>query len=421
MKKIAFLILCCSTSISAQLYFPPSNPSAFWDTLSAQDLNWCPQKIARLDSFARAANSKSLLILKDGKIAHEAYYGSFTQDSLWYWASAAKTLTAFLVGMAQEDGFLDINDASSDYLGQGWTSLTPAREMLIKVRDQLQMTTGLDYQVPDLDCTVDTCLQYRMDAGTQWYYHNAPYLLLHGLIDSATGLNINQYTGLKLFGTIGFRGFWFDDLMVSNARTMARFGLLMLAQGQWNGQTILGDLTYLQAMTNSSQNLNPAYGYLTWLNGKSSYIQPGLPIAFSGPIIPSAPGDLYMAAGKNDQRIYVLPSQNLVVVRQGLPADSVALALSGFDDQLWQYLNDLECGLSMCEEVLEPPHGYPNPVQSLLFIEGGQKPQNLQNAQGQNFPIVFENGALLMSHLPKGIYFLGFENGAIQRVLKQEN
>ena len=64
-------------------------------------------------------------MLKDGKIAIEKYFGTFTKDSLWYWASAGKTLTAFLVGQAQENGLLSISDSTSKYLGSGWTGLTP--------------------------------------------------------------------------------------------------------------------------------------------------------------------------------------------------------------------------------------------------------------------------------------------------------
>ena len=65
---------------------------------------------------------KSSLILKDGRIIVEHYYGTYTADSAKYWTSVGKSLTATLVGLAQQDGILSINDSTSKYLG-GWTSV----------------------------------------------------------------------------------------------------------------------------------------------------------------------------------------------------------------------------------------------------------------------------------------------------------
>lgn len=410
MRKLLLLLILMSFGVKAQLYFPSSNGS--WDTLSPTSLNWCPPQIAALDSFAAAAHSKSLLILKDGKIVHEAYYGSYTQDSVWYWASAGKTLMAFLIGKAQEDGLLDISDSTSQYLGVGWTSAPANKEVLITIKDQLQMTTGLDYQVPNLDCTADSCLLYRMDAGSQWYYHNAPYLLLKGVLEQASGTGLNRYTQNTLAGSIGFRGLWLDNLYFSNARQMARFGLLLLAEGEWNGQKVLADTNYLRAMRQSSQGLNPAYGYLSWLNGKGSFIQPGLPFSFSGPIIPNAPSDLYMAAGKNDQRIYVVPSQNLVVVRQGQAADSSALALSGFDSQLWAYINALNCqgiGLSEEESAITV---YPNPSEGEVYIPANHQVRAVFDLYGRQVAFRQEGSKLSFEEAVQGLFVLVLDNGS---------
>ncbi len=58
-----------------------------------------------------------------------------------------KHLSAFTTGIAQEEGFLDINAASSTYLGSNWSSLTTEQEAIISVRNHFTMTTGLDYNV----------------------------------------------------------------------------------------------------------------------------------------------------------------------------------------------------------------------------------------------------------------------------------
>lgn len=361
-----------STGLAAQapLYFPPSG-SAVWDTVAAQTLGWCPKQLDSLDAFLKRKNTKSFIVLHRGKIVHERYFGTFTGDSLWYWASAGKTIMAFLTGKAQEEGKLSLGDTSSRYLGKGWTSAPPAKENLITVRDHLQMTTGLEFRVANLNCTADTCLKYRADAGTQWFYHNATYLLLHDILSSATNLSVNQYTWQKLRQNIGMKGFWVGTTYFSNARAMARFGMLMLAEAQWNGVSILNDTNFFRAMIRPSQNINPSYGYLTWLNGQTSYIPPGLSFPITGAMVPAAPADMYMAAGKDDQRIYVVPSEKLVVVRQGNAADSSFLAVSSFDNALWQELNKLRCGapVGQKEYAYSPLGVYPNPAQEYIFSE----------------------------------------------------
>ena len=98
---------------------------------------------------------------------------------------------------------------------------------------------------------------------------------------------------------------------------MARFGLLMLKDFIWVGQSILSDTVFIEQMKQSGQTINPAYGYLTSLKGELNHMQAGLSISFSGAIISAAPSDLYRAAGKNDQRIYMVPSLYMAVVSQG--------------------------------------------------------------------------------------------------------
>ncbi len=270
----------------------------------------------------------------------ERYFNGFTAETNWYWASAGKTLTAMLLGIAQQEGKLNISHPASQYLGTGWTSLPPSKESAITIRHQITMTTGLDDAVtPDNDCTSPACLVYKADAGTRWAYHNAPYTLLEKVVESATGTSYNNYFGQKIRDVIGMNGIWintgYNNVYYSNVRSAARFGLLLLNKGSWNGLSVLSDTTYFNAQTTSSQSFNQSYGYLTWLNGKSSYMLPSVQAPFPGMMVPNAPPDMYAALGKNDQKIYVVPSQNLVVIRMGEAAGNSNLAVSSFDNELW--------------------------------------------------------------------------------------
>ena len=161
------------------LYFPPVG-STDWQTTTPASLGWNTGELNNLYSFLDSEHTKAFIILKGGKMVVEKYFGTFTADSLWYWASAGKTLTAFLTGIAQQDGIININDKTSKYLGTGWTSETMDKENLITIKNQLTMTTGLDDGVADPDCTLPACLVYKADAGTRWAYHNAAYTHRNG-------------------------------------------------------------------------------------------------------------------------------------------------------------------------------------------------------------------------------------------------
>lgn len=334
----------------SSLYFPPISGNN-WATQSPDSLNWDTAKLQELLTYLSDNNTRGFLILKNGKIVVEQYWGIellgndlFTAESSWYWASAGKSLTAFLVGIAQAEGLFLIEDESSEYLGAGWSSLSTDKEDLISIKNQLTMTTGLDYAVPNPNCTAPECLLYKADAGMQWFYHNAPYTLLDQVVSNATSTDYNSFTKTSLADKIGMEGLWietgYNNIYYSNVRSAARFGLLALAKGEWNNEVILTDSTYFNEMTNSSQSLNKSYGYLWWLNGKASFKIPGTTFTFSGALAPNAPADLFAAMGKNGQFIDVIPSKQLVVVRMGAAAGEELVPIA-FHDEMWRLLMEV--------------------------------------------------------------------------------
>lgn len=347
MKK---LLLICFSLIALQIveaqkmYFPPLNNTSDWERISPESLAWKTENIDSLYRFLESENSKAFIVLKDGKIVLEKYFGDFTADSLWYWASAGKTITSFLVGKAQEEAYLKIEDPVTKYLGTGWTACNTSQENAITIRHQLTMTTGLDDGVADNHCTSPECLIYKSAPGERWAYHNAPYTLLEQVIEQATSTNINVYTYSKLKSRTGMNGAWvtlgYDNVYYSNARSMARFGLLMQNNCIWNNDTLLRDSVYSKASVNSSQAINKSYGYLWWLNGKGSYMLPTLQFVFQGNYAPDAPGDMYAALGKNGQIISISPSQGLVIVRMGnVPNSPAADIAPQLCNQIWKKLN----------------------------------------------------------------------------------
>jgi CubicO group peptidase (beta-lactamase class C family) len=420
MKQTLFLIftaiLFSFNSRSQNLYFPPIGGNV-WDTISPQSLNWCQPRIDSLYNYLQVKNTKSFIILKNGKIALEKYFGTYTADSTWYWASAGKTLAAFITGVAQQKGFININNVASQYIGQSWSNAPLVKESMITVKDFLQMTSGLD-DSPPFPCTPEdtakSCLNYLADAGTRWGYHSGPYKKVQDVVSIATGSVYNQVTTNWVKNKIGLDGFWFQQVYYSKARGMARFGLLNLNKGIWAADTVLKDSVYFNNMVNTSQNFNKSYGYLWWLNGKASTIFPGAQTVFPGPLIPNAPMDMYAGLGKNDQKIYVVPSQKMVVIRQGNAAEGVAAALSNFDNKLWDYINKLNCstvGVDEAPKINREVKLYPNPSQGEVFIETSEviKKILISTSLGETEIIIFQNNTFNLENHRPGLYFLTIE------------
>lgn len=330
------------------LYFPPIG-SDTWETVSPESLGYDTSKISALYSFLDDGKTRGFLLLKDGKIVLEHYAGKdllnltdFNANTNWYWASAGKTLTAFMVGKAQEDNYLNISDKTSKYLGK-WTELTQEQEDKITVRHQLTMTSGLD-DSGNVDCTEQKCLTYKADAGTRWAYHNAPYTLLDSVIQNATNKGFDDYFNASLRDPIGMNGFWsyvdYNHVYFSTPRSMARYGLLMLNKGKWDNQVIMTDTNYINDMVNTSQDINKSYGYLWWLNGKESHRLPGLQLEIKKPISENAPSDMISGLGKNGQFLNIVPSQNIIVIRMGDNPDNALVPVLYLDD-MWEKINDI--------------------------------------------------------------------------------
>ena len=133
MKKIiliglvSFHFLSCSSDdsvaaiplpvpiVQETMYFPLIGSDS-WETKSLASLNWNPSAVQPLLNFLALKNSKSFIVLVNGRIVMENYFNGHTANSPWYWASAGKTLTTAVTGIAQQEGLININNKVSDYI-----------------------------------------------------------------------------------------------------------------------------------------------------------------------------------------------------------------------------------------------------------------------------------------------------------------
>jgi CubicO group peptidase (beta-lactamase class C family) len=280
------------------------------------------------------------------------------------------------------------------------------------------MTTGLNDGVNDNHCTLSSCLEYLAIPGTRWAYHNAPYTLLEGVLENATGQSINTYTQLKLKNPTGMTGTWitvdFNNVYFSNVRSMARYGLLIQGNGSWNGTQLINS-TYFNEMVNTSQNLNKSYGYLWWLNGKQSYMLPTTQFVFQGSYAPNAPIDMIAGLGKDGQIVSISQNRGLVFVRMGeAPSSGSSEVTTLFCNQIWQKINNLDCTLYVNIHSFNKVGLAPNPAKntiSISNIESEKYTVEIFDMIGKSVLKVSDQNNIDISNLASSMYIVKVQQG----------
>ena len=343
----AAAVASAAVPADAPLYFPPADGP--WATVDPGDAGWDATKLDAALDLAGERRSSAVVVLHRGRIMAERYWpvddpgtgyanqrqgttaaGHPKEDV----ASVQKSVVAILTAIAAERGLLTFDDAVSDHLGAGWTQASAEQEAAISIRHLLAMTSGLTPQ-----------LAYEADPGTRWRYNTPAYHHLLRIIAGAANESRDAVTSDWLTGRIGMRDSswaprpWANsDIAVgflTTARDLARFGLLVQARGDWDGVAVVEDASAFDLATRPSQDLNPAYGLLWWLNGQPFRLAAGGAARSDGPLIASAPPDLVAALGALDRKLYVVPSLDLVVTRLG---DRGSVDGSSFNDAFWDLL-----------------------------------------------------------------------------------
>jgi CubicO group peptidase (beta-lactamase class C family) len=358
---ISFAIACSATAVSLAddagthpaeantLYFPTVDQ---WDTVEPSSVGWKSSELNAAVEFAMTRRSSGVVILHGGRILTERYQKPRV-PSLRYRgmlhgkgrdrraiedvASVQKSVASILVGIAQEKGLVRIGDPVDKHLGTGWSHAPPAQEKQITIKHLISMSTGLS-----------DGLRYVNPPGTKWRYNTNAYCLSVAAIAAASKMTPNELTKAWLTDRVGMKDSrWIERRLAkasipetnrlgfaTTARDLARFGLLVLGGGRWANELVLSDQKYLSAWLGPSQKMNPAYGYLWWLNGQQSAIRGGRLVP--GPLNRQAPNDLVAALGALGRKCYVVPSLNLVVTRLG---DNPEVdQLPKFDIEFWRLL-----------------------------------------------------------------------------------
>lgn len=277
-------------------------------------------------------NIKAIVIVKDGRIVAERYAAGYGPETPLPSFSVAKSVTNAVVGILVRQGKLTV-DAPAPVAG--WHGASDPRAA-IKLDHLLRMESGLAleesnsgfdpvsrmlYLENDMAAFAEAG-QLGVPPGAQWDYTSANTLILAGIARRAIGGGQAEYLRFvrdELFAPAGMRRMTmeFDGAgtqisstnMFAPARDWARFGTLFLNDGvAADGTRVLpkGWVAYSRRPT-----LGSSYGAGFWTNGGSSEFAA---LRIKG----GMPADAFFASGNRGQRIYIIPSERLVVVRLGM-------------------------------------------------------------------------------------------------------
>ena len=313
-------------------------PVPTWPTALPESHGLDPAGLQIAAELAEANRSNCLLVVRHGHIVGEWYWQETTPTTKVKNWSVGKSYASTVVGLALDRGDLtSVDERAADWIPE-WEQ-TP-REA-IRLHDLLSMSSGLEFDMIADNVTMplaDNMTALAIESplvnppGALWEYNNHSVQSMEPILRAATGMAADEYADQHLFSPLGMDVEWKRDeveqpALYMNARTScrdnARFGLLFLRNGCWNGERVLSK-EWVEAATSPSTSLNRGYGYWWWLNGEEPILdsvdfEPKSP----GGMHSFAPDDAFCAVGLGNQFIEVIPSLDLVVVRMGTAPQDV--------------------------------------------------------------------------------------------------
>ena len=276
----------------------------------------------------------SLLVVHRGRIVHERYADGVDMTTRTRTWSTAKSIASTLIGMLVDDGKLSLDEPLGfDFLPEGAAAPETDPRSAITLRHALNMSSGL--QTVDNDGrqhAIGSGMSYWAGAssverarrralirepGANWDYENYDTLLAVYAMKRALGSEKKYHEfprkrlldriGMRntLLGTDRFGDFVLSSQVYTNARDLARFGLLYLQDGVWNGERLLSEdwIDFVRTPAPSTAERGNFYGGQFWLVPDERT---------------DVPRDAWSTAGNRGQYVVIVPSRDLVIVRRGL-------------------------------------------------------------------------------------------------------
>ena len=285
-----------------------------------------------LSAFDSLNKTRVVLVVYKNHIIAEEYANKFDKNSKILGWSMAKSLTSAVYGVMNKQGRLNKDEFAPI---DAWKKDERSK---ITLNNLLQMNSGLEweedytkisdavkmlYLEPDMT-KLQIDKQFVGKPNETWCYSSGTTNLLSGILRQKfkTHQDYLDFWYTDLIDKIGMSSMLVETDLSGNyvgssyawatPRDWAKFGLLYLHNGNWNGEQIISKdwVKYTRTPTNTSEGV---YGAQFWLN--------------AGGHLPDVPKDLFFADGYQGQSVFIIPSKDLVVVRMGL-------SLSNLDEQL---------------------------------------------------------------------------------------
>lgn len=290
--------------------------------INKEKLDQAVEKAFDDTKFKKLRNTRAVVVVYENQIIAERYSSGFDKNMPMLGWSMSKSITNALVGILVKQGKLDI------YKPVDIKEWSKDNRKEITVNNLLQMSSGLEwnegygsltdvvkllYKNGDFNkYTINKPLHVKPDS--IWNYSTGTTNIITAIIRKTIGNDSknSEFPYKELFTKIGMHSavmevdatgnFVGSSYVYATPRDWARFGLLYINKGNWNGEQILPE-SWIEYSITPNKKSNGIYGAHFWLN-KSR-------------ILPDVPEDMYACYGFQEQRVFIIPSKKLVVVRMG--------------------------------------------------------------------------------------------------------
>ena len=286
-------------------------------------LNMAVENAFDCEGYEQKNRTRAVVVLYKDQVVAEKYAKGFSRETKLLGWSMTKSITSAVLGVLEKQGKISL---TQNKLFQEWEKDDRSK---ITLNNLLQMNSGLEW-VEDYNTISDVTKMlflepdmtkpqlYKSLVGQpnkSWNYSSGTTNLLSGFIRNQfkTHQEYLDFWYAELIDKIGMSSMVIETDLAGNyvgssyswatARDWAKFGLLYLHKGNWNGEQVLNEswVKYAARPTNGS---NGEYGAHFWLN--------------AGGIYPNVPKDLFSCNGYQGQHVFIIPSKDLVIVRFGL-------------------------------------------------------------------------------------------------------